>query len=204
MTAPNDRLSKLPAIGEVDKEEGEFWVENPLMIPELGENLSAYERNKLFVSVDGKKFIDGSFASSTDIDSDSRSVIACDIDRDGAQDLFVASAGGGSLRVFSNQLKQNNRIEVRLKGVKSNRQGIGARIIAHCGDKQIVRDLFPTNGFMGIGPAVAWVGVGQAEKIDKLTVRWPTGETQVLNDVPVNQSVRIVEGNSEVETLGRW
>lgn len=204
MTQPTDRMAQLPEIGDVDKEEGEFWVSNPLMIPELGENLSAYERNKLFINVDGKQFIDGSFASSTDIDSDSRSVIACDIDRDGAQDLFVASAGGGALRVFSNRLEQSNRIEVWLKGVKSNRQGIGARITAHCGDRKIVRDLFPTNGFMGLGPAVAWVGVGEAEKIDKLTVRWPTGEVQELGEVTVNQSIRITEGSADVETIATW
>ncbi|MDG1874229.1 MAG: ASPIC/UnbV domain-containing protein [Mariniblastus sp.] len=204
MTAPNDRLGKLPAIGDVDQERGEFWVENPLMIPELGENLSAFERNKLFINVDGQKFIDGSFASSTDIDSDSRSVIGCDIDRDGAQDLLVASAGGGSLRVFSNQLLQNNRIEIRLRGVKSNRPGIGARLTAHCGDKQIVRDLFPTNGFMGIGPAAAWIGLGQAEKIDKLMIRWPAGETQELTDLDANQSIRIRENSREIEVLHKW
>ena len=204
MTQPTDRMAQLPEIGDVDKEEGEFWVANPLMIPEMGENLSAYERNKLFVNVDGKKFIDGSFASSTDIDSDSRSVVACDIDRDGAQDLLVASAGGGALRVFSNQLEQNNRVEIWLKGVKSNRQGIGSRITAHCGDKQFVRDLFPANGFMGMGPAVAWMGVGDAEKIDKLTIRWPTGEVQELSGVGVNQSVRITEDSDKVETLRRW
>lgn len=204
MTQPTDRLAQLPEIGDVDKEEGEFWVSNPLMIPELGENLSAYERNKLFINVNGKQFIDGSFASSTDIDSDSRSVIACDIDRDGAQDLAVASAGGGAIRIFSNELPQENRIEVWLKGVKSNRQGIGARLIAHCGKEQVMRDLFPVNGFMGMGPAVAWIGVGSAEKIDKLTIRWPTGETQELSDLNVNQSIRITEDSPEIETIKTW
>ena len=204
MTQPNDRLAKLPEIGKVDREAGEFWVDNPLRLPEIGENLSAFERNKLFLSVDGKQFVDGSFASSTDIDSDSRSVIAADIDRDGAVDLLVASAGGGSLRVFSNRLDQGNRIEIRLKGVKSNRFGIGSRIIAECGDRQIVRDLFPKNGFMGIGPALEWIGTGDADKIDRLTVRWPTGKIQEFLDVEVNRSVQIEEGLDQIETVKKW
>ena len=204
MTQPTDRMAQLPEIGEVDREAGEFWVANPLSLPKLGENLSAYERNKLFLSVDGKRFVDGSFASSTDIDSDSRSVIAADIDRDGALDLVVASAGGGPVRVFSNRLKQGSRIEIRLKGVKSNRQGIGARITAEIGDQKVIRDLFPKNGFMGLGPAIAWIGAGDAEKIDRLTIRWPTGETQEFLDVDVNQSVLIEEDAMEVQSLKKW
>lgn len=204
MTQPSNRLAQLPQIGEVDHEAGEFWVANPLMLPQVGENLSAYERNKLFVSVDGKRFIDGSFASSTDIDSDSRSVIAADIDRDGALDLLVGSAGGGALRVFSNRLQQGNRLELRLRGVKSNRSGVGARITAKCGERQIVRDLFPKNGFMGLGPATEWIGVGEAEKIDSLTIRWPSGETQELKDVAVNRSVIVEEGSDEIETVATF
>lgn len=197
-------MAQLPEIGEVDREAGEFWVANPLSLPDVGENLSAYERNKLFLSVDGKRFVDGSFASSTDIDSDSRSVIAGDIDRDGALDLIVASAGGGAVRVFSNRLKQGNRLEVRLKGVTSNRPGIGARIVAEFGDRKVIRDMFPKNGFMGIGPAVEWIGVGDAEKIDRLTVRWPTGQTQEFLDVEVNRSVVIEEDAMEIETMQKW
>lgn len=204
MTQPTDRTAQLPEIGKVDREAGEFWVANPLSLPKVGENLSAYERNKLFLSVDGKKFVDSSFASTTDIDSDSRSVIAGDIDRDGGQDLIVASAGGGALRIFSNRLKQGNRMEVRLKGVKSNRPGIGSRIVAEFGDRKVIRDLFPKNGFMGIGPAVEWIGIGDAEKIDRLTIRWPNGQVQEFLDVEVNRSVLIEEDAMEIETLKSW
>ena len=204
MTQPTNRMAQLPEIGEVDREAGEFWVANPLSLPKIGENLSAYERNKLFLSVDGKNFVDSSFASSVDIDSDSRSVIAGDIDRDGALDLIVASAGGGAVRVFSNRLKQGKRIEIRLKGVTSNRPGIGSRIVAEVGDRQVVRDLFPKNGFMGIGPAVEWIGIGEAEKIDRLTIRWPTGKTQEFLDVEVDRSVLIQEDSNEIETLKKW
>jgi len=197
-------MAQLPEIGEVDREAGEFWIANPLSLPKSGENLSAFERNKLFLSIDGKQFVDGSFASSVDIDSDSRSVIAGDIDWDGALDLIVASAGGGAVRVFSNRLTQGNRIEIRLKGVTSNRPGIGSRIVAEFGDRKVVRDLFPKNGFMGIGPAVEWIGIGAATKIDRLTVRWPTGEVQEFLDVEVNRSILIEEDSKEIDTLKQW
>ena len=85
----------LPELGEVDRDAGEFWYENPFQIVTNGENLSAFERNCLFMNLDGQAFIDGSFASGADIDSDSRSVIATDMNADGAIDLLVGSVGGG-------------------------------------------------------------------------------------------------------------
>ncbi len=87
MTQPLDRDSMLPELGEVDSEAGEFWVENPFMIRRNGLNLSAYERNSLFLNIAGEGFIDASFTTAADIDSDSHSVVAADFDRDGAVDL---------------------------------------------------------------------------------------------------------------------
>jgi len=57
---------------------------------------------------------------------------------------------------------------------------------------------------MGIGPAVEWIGIEDAEKIDRLTIRWPTGQTQEFLDVDVNRSVLIEEDAMEIETLKTW
>jgi hypothetical protein len=178
-------------VGELDEEQGEFWVENPFMIPLLGENLSAFERNCLFWNVDGETFLDASFASAADIDSDSRSVVAADFDRDGAVDLLVGSVGGGSLRLFQNRVPQQNHLRLQLSGKACNRQGIGARIAVRVGQRRIYRDVFPANGFMGQGPGETLIGVGAAERIDELEVRWPDGSRQILNDVAANQTLLV-------------
>ena len=86
MTRPLDRNASLPPLGDIDSEGGEFWVTNPFEMPVNGMNLSAYERNKLFLNVDGIRFVDASFASQTDIDSYSRGVVATDFNRDGRVD----------------------------------------------------------------------------------------------------------------------
>lgn len=206
-TQPNDRTIALPAIGELNPEAGEFW-ENPIDLDAVNVNLGSFQKNRLFLNTKEQGFLDASFASSASIDSDSRSAIAADFDGDGAVDILVGSVGGGSLRLFTNQMPQGNRLEIRLKGTKSNSAGIGARVTAEFttddGKQTIVREMFPQNGFMGTGPANVWIGIGQAEKIDSLSVRWPTGETQVFVDVPVNQSVRVEEGDSEIETLNSF
>ena len=69
MTRPLDRNARLPQLGKLDRQAGEFWVENPFEIIAGGMNLSAFERNRLYLNLDGLSFIDASFASSADTES---------------------------------------------------------------------------------------------------------------------------------------
>lgn len=165
-------------------------------------NISAYEENCLFLNMRGGRFMNVSFASQVDIDSDSRSVVAADFDRDGACDLLVGSDGGGPLRLFRNQFPAtSHHVRVRLVGVRSNRAAIGSRVILECGQDRIVRDLFPANGFQGQGPAELLIGTGTASRIDRLTVRWPTGETQEFSNLNSDAEITITEGETEFQTV---
>ena len=198
MSQPLDRNARLPELGQVDREGGEFWIKNPFNIPGSGNNLSAFERNRLFLNLGGEDFLDASFASDADIDADSRAVIAADFDRDGATDLLVGSVGGGPLRLFLNRFpRTNQRIRLELTGVQSNRRGVGSRIEIEIGKRRIVRDLFPYNGGTGQGPVETLFGLGRAERIDRLSVRWPTGKVQVFENLPVDSRIEITEGRSE-------
>lgn len=189
-----DRTETIEPLGKIDWEAGEFWA-HPFAMPRNGYNLSAYESNKVFLNLDGEKFLDASFASGADLDSDSRSAMVGDFDGDRRPDLLVGSVGGGPLRLFVNRFPQESHwITLRLRGVQSNRSAIGARVTLDVGGRTIVRDLFAANGFMGQSPARLNVGVGEAERIKKLVVRWPTGKQQVFHDLPVDCDMLIVEG----------
>lgn len=196
MTRPLDRNARLPQAGKVDTEGGEFWVENPFQMTGSGFNLSAYERNRLYLNLGGD-FIDASFASAADIDADSRAAVAADFDRDGAPDLLVVSVGGGPLRLFLSRFPARPRLRLELEGA-GGRTAIGARVIARSGELRQVRDLFPVNGGMGQGPAELYLGLGPAEQIDELRVIWPSGREQVFPNVVANASLRVREGESEI------
>ncbi len=199
MSQPLDRACTLPELGAVDRENGEFWVGNAFQMPKMGENLSAYERNCLFLNVGGEGFLNASFASAADIDADSRAAIPADFDRDGAVDLLVGSVGGGPMRLFRNRFPSTMRsVRVHLEGTRSNRPGIGSRIVATVAGRKIVRDVFPADGFSGQAPEEVLIGVGRAERIDSLTVRWPTGQTEELKDIPVEaKAILIREGEAK-------
>lgn len=202
MSQPLDRTSQTEQLGEVDEAAGEFWVRSPFQIPQLGHNLSAYEQNRLFMNFDGRRFVDASFASHANIDSDSRSVIAGDLDADGDVDLLVGSVGGGPLRMFLNQIRSEyHKVRLELQGSVSNRTAIGARVVLECGTKTITRDLFPANGFMGQSPAELLIGVGAATVVDRLSIRWPNGQMQELSNLPVDQTIQVVEGQEGYHSL---
>ena len=198
MTQPLDRNARIKAIGAIDENAGEFWVENPFDIASNGYNLSAYERNRTFLNVDGDSFLDASFASTMDIDADSRSVVTADFDRDGAPDVLVVSVGGGPVRLYLNRFPPASRVRVDLVGRESTRAGIGARVVAEAGGRTIRRALFPANGGFGQGPAELDLGLGNATTIDRLTVTWPSGTEQVFHDIPANGVLQITEGDPEI------
>lgn len=199
MTRPLHRNCQLEQVGEVDRKAGEVWEADAFMLTRKGENLSSYERNRLYLNVNGETFVDASFASQVDLDSDSRQAITCDFDRNGTVDLLVGSSGGGPLRMFLNAFQhQNHRVALELVGIESNAQAIGSRVVVHVGGQQIVRDLFSANGFIGSGPPEELIGLGAAARIDRLEIRWPNGDRQEFKDLPVDVRIRLTEGRDEV------
>jgi len=198
VSQPMDRNANLPELGEVDEPGGEFWVSNPFQIASSGNNLSAYERNRVFLNAGGMSFVEASFGTGADIDSDSRAVVPGDFDGDGAADLLVSSVGGGPLRLFLNRFPATaHRARIDLVGVKSNRPGIGSRVVASVGERRIVRDVFPANGGTGQSPVELILGLADAETIDRLEVSWPSGEVQRFANLPADSRITITEGNGE-------
>ncbi|MGB7347330.1 MAG: CRTAC1 family protein [Pirellulaceae bacterium] len=205
MSQPTDMNCQIKAQGKIDHQAGEFWVENPFEMLSGKHNISAYESNRLLMNVPGKPFADLSHESGADIDSDSRSVIAADFDRDGDLDLLVASSGGGALRLFQNRMPQiHQRVQIVLAATSSNASAIGTRVVADVGSQRITRDVFAVNGFMAQSPAELILGVGDADTIDRLEVRWPTGKTDVLTDVPITKSITITEGSSAYDKVDSY
>ena len=177
VSQPLDRTSDIQQLGELDEEAGEFWRTNIFQIANSGDNLSAFEPNRLFLNTgQGKRFIDASFNSGANIDSDSRSVIATDIDLDGKPDLLVGSVGGGPLRLFLNQVETENRF-LSLQLPEYSGSLVGTRIILHTSSHLIYRDLFPVNACLGQSPINMTFGIPAGTTVESATIRWPSGDT---------------------------
>ena len=186
MSQPSNRGAKIKAPGKVDSSIGEFWVESPWEIVEKGHNLSCYERNRVYLNVpgaDGRDFLEVSHLSGADSDGDGRSVVAGDFRNNGKLDLLVRQVGGGPVILYENNFPQKHYLKVSLRGTKSNRLGVGARLIATVGGRQIVREQYPQNTYRSQMPNVVHFGLADDTRVDRLVIRWPSGAEQVLQDL---------------------
>ena len=182
--------------GQLDSELNEFWSGNPWEIFEK-HNLSCYERNRLYLSSQGKTFVDVSFLSGTDSDGDARCVLPLDYNLDGQMDLMVRGTGGGAMMLYENRFPKHTYLKVSLIG-KLNRQGVGARITAQLANgSQIVRERYPTNSHHSQRPLVVHFGLGTADHVKGLEIRWPDGKVQKLGKIAADQHVLIEQGNDK-------
>ena len=189
-----------PAPVKPDERLKDWWVENPWLIAARGKSLSGYERNRVFLNSRGTEFFEISGLTGADSDGDGRAAVGVDINGDGQQDLLVRQAGGGSFLMFENRFPKAHWLQVSLRGVKSNRLGLGARVVAQVGSQKLVRELYPQNTFKSQSPASVHFGLGKTEKVDRLSITWPGGLVQELVDVAADRYIRVTEGSDQVET----
>lgn len=203
MAQPDDRKGRVPPAGDINAAAGEFWVSNPWLFPEARENLSAYEPNRTWLGVDGQRFLDVTYVSNADSEGDGRASVAVDFNRDGTLDLFVRQVGGGPLILYENHFPKKNFVAISLMGTRSNRRGIGARITIEAQGNRQVRELFPGNTFLSQQLTIAHFGLGDATKIDRIRVRWPSGLSQDFLNVAANAHWRLVEGDNQLHRVAR-
>ena len=201
MSQPCNRNCEIEQPGSLDNKLGEFWVGNPWKIIRGGHNLSAFERNRMHLNVAGREFLDVSHISGTDSDGDGRSVAAADFRNTGMADLLVRQAGGGALMLFENRFPPTHHLTVSLRGDKSNRRGIGARLTAEVNGRKIVRELYPACGYFSQAASQVHFGLAGDTKVDKLTIRWPSGREQVLSDLAADRHVVIDESKVGLEAI---
>jgi enediyne biosynthesis protein E4 len=214
VSQPFDRGAKVEQPGQLDPTLGEFWVKNPWHIVQEGHNLSAYERKRIFLNVrrDGgeRDFLDISFLTGADGEGDGRSVVAADFRNVGRLDLVLRQSGGGPVLLYENDFPQRHYLkvslrgrpkEVSLDGRRSNRLGIGARLIAEAQGQPRVREMYPLNSYRSQTPNIVHFGLGDATKVDRLTIQWPSGKVQVLTDVAADRHIVVDEGKDGAEAI---
>lgn len=116
-----------------------------------------------------------------------------DIENDGCLDLFIGNLGGYT-SLYKNRCEEpNNWLVVKAVGTESNRDGIGARITVNSGGKSQVREIASGRSFMGHHMIPVHFGLGNADKIDEIIVKWPSGKVQTVSTVAINNRITIIE-----------
>jgi len=166
------------------------------------------------VNNEGKQFEDFSSISGLDSDADGRAVGLWDFDHDGWQDIAMVNSNAPLLNIFRNQTGARETVKgkfiaVRLHGGSreakpteewSNRDGFGAEITATCGDRKYVREHRCGEGFSAQNSQTIIIGISNAEEVDSIQVRWPSGKTQNVGAIPAGKLVSIYENPDHAPT----
>ena len=106
-----------------------------------------------------------------------------DIDADGDLDVVLAANGGPPLLLRNDGGNTNHWVRVKLVGTRSNRDAIGAKLVARkSATSPVALQLFPSKGYLSSVELPITFGLGQAATLDELTITWPSGATSTHSE----------------------
>jgi hypothetical protein len=96
----------------------------------------------------------------------------------------------------------NNWLTVTLVGTKSNRSAVGAQVRVVAGAHAQVQEITSQSSYYSHNDMRLHFGLGASGKAERIEIRWPNGQSEVVTDVPANQFVTIKEGSGLVRPAG--
>ena len=177
----------------------DLFVANGHVYPQIdtsGTNSAYAQADHLFDNVSGR------FERVLDQGSDpfgpprvSRGAAVVDFDDDGDLDLFVANLDDRPA-LYRNDAPGGNWLGLRLEGVRCNREAVGARVVVVAGGRRQVRQSVRGSSFLSSEDPRLHFGLGEAARVDSVTVHWPGGSAQTLTDLPPNRYLAVRQPDS--------
>jgi enediyne biosynthesis protein E4 len=167
------------------------------------------QRKLLYQNLHNGHFADVSLQAGPGISepSPSRGAAFGDFDNDGDIDVVVNTVNDYPQLLRCDSKLNNNWIKVRTIGTKSNRSGIGARLVCvthlpgEAKAHQQIDEVRSGGGYFSQSDLRVHFGLGKAEKVEALEVHWPSGQVDTLKDIKANQVIFVKEGEGISRSL---
>jgi enediyne biosynthesis protein E4 len=166
--------------------------------PEVEANFPEYPHKGpriVFGNRSGRGFDDVSQASGAGATTphSSRGAAFGDVDNDGDVDVLVMNMNEPPTLMRNGYSAGHHWLGVRLEGTCSNKAGIGATVVVTADGHQQAKVVASQTSYYSVNDLRLHFGLGDAEKADRIEVRWPNGGTKVLENVPGRQVLVIRE-----------
>jgi len=144
-----------------------------------GRSLGGYQPKCVWLNRNGK-FDDICQAVGVRDTYDGRAVVLVDLWNRGMLDVVVANQKG-PLLVYKNTVsKDNDWVQFELEGTRSNRSAVGAQVRLHWHGKVQVQEVSGGNAYASQNQRRLHFGLGRNARIDRVDIRWPSGQTQTI------------------------
>jgi hypothetical protein len=132
-----------------------------------------------------------------------RSLVRLDWNRDGREDFAVSHLSSPSVLITNATAGAGHFLAVRLVAVNSARDAVGAILTLRAGDFTRVREMTAGDGYYVSNQPQLVFGLGNHARIDRLTIRWPSGGQQEITDLAVDREYLVIENRSAAVPLRR-
>jgi hypothetical protein len=127
----------------------------------------------------------------------SRGLAIGDLDGDGRPEIVIVNMNDKPT-LLKNVGARQNAISITLTGTRSNRSAIGARCTIESGGRKQMAEVASGGSFFSQNSFTLYFGLGKSEKVDRIEVRWPAGETQAWPGAPANRTIQLIERSEKV------
>ncbi|RMH04419.1 MAG: hypothetical protein D6702_03270 [Planctomycetota bacterium] len=181
---------------EAPEEYKHAWASIQHMVFFEGMSWSGRESNRLFLNLGGLRFADVSSVSTIDFTGDGRAAAVVDWDDDGRLDLVLKNRTAPRLQLLRNlNPAAGHWVAFDLEGTRGNRDAIGAKVTVAAGGRRRSRTLHAGEGYLAQSSKRLHFGLGAAERVDAVTVRWPNGEVEEFTGVGADRRWRLRQGD---------
>src|SRR5262249_40056164 len=122
-----------------------------------------------------------------------------DFDNDGDVDIVINDLDGEPQLLRNDGGNANNSVLIKTVGVKSNRDGIGARVKIVSGDLTQIDEVRSGGSYISQNDFRLHFGLEKRTKIDLIEVRWPSGIVDKITNASVNKIITVKEGQGLLE-----
>jgi hypothetical protein len=135
----------------------------------------------------------------------SRGAALADVDNDGDLDVLVSNNGQEPQLLLNDGGASNHWLEVALIGVRSNRDGVGARVKVVSGDLVSHDQRKGGRSYQSAQDPRLHFGLGPRNKIDLIEIQWPSGSVDTLKNVEADRVITVKEGVGLIpQSYPRW
>jgi enediyne biosynthesis protein E4 len=180
----------------------DVFIANGHVYPEVdkhGLGTRYHQQKQLFLN-EGKRFrhVTKEVGGGLAIEKSSRGAAFGDYDNDGDIDVLVVNMNDAPTLLRNDTPRTRHWITLRLVGTKTNRDAIGARVTVDAGGRRHTVVVRADGSYLSSNDVRAHVGLGEATKITRVEIRWPSGLVQNVGGLGVDQFYVVREGSQAV------